>query len=79
MHFTMEHEDFELPSKIDGLLKGLIGSSEIDPHDKALHQVAKLIDMYRNFFGSGSSGQKVDDANLRIMTQTLVDLNELAA
>lgn len=35
--------------------------------------------MYRNFFGSGSSGSKTDDENLRIMTKTLVELDEKLA
>ena len=74
----MEHQDFELPSKIDGLLKSLVAKPELDMHDKGLHQVCKLIDMYRNFFGSGSSGSKTEEQNLRIMTQTLMELSEQA-
>jgi len=35
----MEHEDFELPQKLDSLLKGLVGQSELDPSDKGLRQV----------------------------------------
>jgi len=32
--------------------------------------------MYRNFFGSGSSGSKIGEENLRIMTKALVEVNE---
>jgi len=39
VRFTMEHEDFELPQKLDSLLKGLVGQSELDPSDKGLRQV----------------------------------------
>ena len=45
-------------------------------NDRGLHQVCKLIELYRNFFGSGSSSQKTGEANMHIMTKMLVEINE---
>ena len=71
VRFTMEHEDFELPRRLDDLLRSLVSQDELDPSDRGLREFCRLVQMYRNFFGCTGQESRTDD-NLRI-TQRYLD------
>mmetsp|Transcript_27683 Transcript_27683/g.36965 ORF Transcript_27683/g.36965 Transcript_27683/m.36965 type:complete len:95 (+) Transcript_27683:3177-3461(+) len=52
VNFTMEHDDFELPRKLNDLLSSLVAKNELDPSDRGLREVCRLVELYRSFFGS---------------------------
>ena len=68
--FTMEHEDLELPPKLEKALRQAVNQSDLAQVDTHIVEVCRLIDLYRALF-SGSSSGPVNDENTNMIKESL--------
>lgn len=67
--FTMEHEDLELPPKLEKALRQAVNQSDLGGENHIV-EVCRLIDLYRGLF-SGSYSSPQNDENTNMLKESL--------
>ena len=71
VRFTLEHEDLQLPPKLEKCLRQAINQSDLTQLDAQVREIVHLIDLYRSLFsGSCHTSQKVENTDL--ITKSLI-------
>ena len=56
VRFTMEHEDLELPPKLEKSLRLAVNQTDLAQIDEHIREVCRLVDLYRHLFSGSDSG-----------------------
>lgn len=65
VRFTFEHQDLQLPSKLEKCMKQAVNQSDLSQVDSHVREICHLIELYRTIFGGAySSAQKTENIDL---------------